>query len=265
METKIFRACFGMALAVMVLGAAAAEGAFEDYFDQSFPLAAGGSVSIENVNGDVTIEVWDRDEVRVQAVKSASSTELLEGLKIEIDASDSSVRIETDYPSTRWSRHEHGEEHGQRQSTSMQVEYTLTVPRSAAVDDVDLVNGSLSVDGVEGGVAAETVNGQIVVRRAAGGFELSTVNGGIELYAELLGRDERVVMESVNGTLDLYLDGSVGADIEAESVNGKLRNDFGIEVRKGKYVGSDFSGSVGGGGSRVSLETVNGSIAVHSR
>ena len=73
-----------------------------------------------------------------------------------------------------------------------------------------------------------------------------------------------VDLEAVNGSIDLYLASSVGADIRAESVNGALANDLGIEVTKGKYVGSSFNGSIGGGGSRVELETVNGSINVHS-
>ncbi len=146
----------------------------------------------------------------------------------------------------------------------MKVEYTLTVPRGAAVDDVDLVNGNLMVVGVEGGVDAETVNGNIVVREGAGGASLSTVNGAIELYVGNGGSTESIEMESVNGSLDLYLSPSAGADIRAETVNGRIANEFGIEVRKGKYVGSSLKGAVGHGGSRVDLDTVNGSINVHN-
>ncbi len=62
-----------------------------------------------------------------------------------------------------------------------EVEYTLTVPRFASIDGVDLVNGDLLIDGVEGDIEADTVNGTIVVRGAAGEIELDTVNGGIEL------------------------------------------------------------------------------------
>ena len=48
----------------------------------------------------------------------------------------------------------------------MKVEYTLTVPRWAVIDDVELVNGSLMITGVQGGIDADTVNGNIVVREA---------------------------------------------------------------------------------------------------
>jgi len=146
----------------------------------------------------------------------------------------------------------------------MRVEYTLTVPRFAVVDGVDLVNGNIMIAGVQGGIEAETVNGNIVVRDCEGDTSLATVNGGIELSLDRHGASEHVELETVNGSIDLYLGSSVGADIRAESVNGTLSNDLGIAVAKGKYVGSSFKGSVGGGGSQVDLETVNGSIQVHS-
>ena len=249
-------------LSVVLLAAGWAAGyeKYEATFDQSYELASGGEISLDNVNGDVTIEVWSGSEVRVQAVKTASSPELLDELKIIVDADSSAVRIETRYPSSRRS-----DDHDQPQERRhMKVEYTLTVPQFAVIDSVDLVNGNLLIDGVEGGVEAETVNGNIVVRNGAGDFALSTVNGGIELYAGHTGSVGDVEMESVNGSLDLYLASSGGAEIRAESVNGRIDNDFGLEVKKGKYVGSSLHGTVGGGGSSVDLETVNGRISVHN-
>jgi DUF4097 and DUF4098 domain-containing protein YvlB len=239
-----------------VSGGATDAAGYQETVDQTYALAAGGSVSLDNVNGDVSIEVWERTEVRVFAVKSASSPELLELLLVEVDAKPDAVRINTRYLSTNNFKHEKGDHR--------QVEYTLTVPRSAKIEDVDLVNGSLLVIGVEGGVQAETVNGNIAVRECSGSAALSTVNGGIELYTNRLDRGEGVDLEAVNGSLDLYLSAGVGAEVRAESLNGTIRNDFGLEVRKGKYVGSDLSGVIAGGGSNIQLETVNGSIGVHA-
>jgi hypothetical protein len=244
-----------MSVVLVIAGWVVAGPGYEEIVDQSFPLATGGSVALENVNGDVSIEVWERNEVRVYAVKSASSPELLDGLQVKVDAGNNQVRVDTRYPSMR------GSDHGRRRFTK--VEYTLTVPRMAMLDEIELVNGNLTVVGVEGGIEAATVNGNIMVRDCAGSADLGTVNGGIEAHVDRLGYGNKLDLESVNGRLDLYLASSVGADLTADSVNGKLENDFGINVRKGKYVGSDFQGSVGGGGAKVALETVNGSINVH--
>ena len=234
----------------------AAEG-YRETFEERHELAPGGAVSLENINGDVSIEVWEHSEVRIQAVKTASSQELLDGLEIVVRASGEAVRIDTRYPSNRG--------HSTKGRTSMEVEYTLTIPRLAVVDDIDLVNGNLMVVGVEGGVHADSVNGTIVARECAGGASLSTVNGGIELYTSSVAAEDALRLESVNGSVDLYLSASAGAEIRAESVNGRIGNDFGLQVHKGKYVGSDLEGTVGGGGARVELDTVNGRIYVHQR
>jgi DUF4097 and DUF4098 domain-containing protein YvlB len=242
--------------AVVLLAAGAAwAGDYSETFDQSYALDHDGSVGLENINGDVTIEVWDRAEVRVYAIKRASSQERLDKLRIDVDVSGDRLAVDTDYPSSRdlgfADHHGHSE-----------VEYTLTVPRSITIDEVELVNGDLVVDGVLGGVEADTVNGSVVVRNAAGELEIETVNGRIE--AEL-GPDavDEVSMSSVNGAIDVFISGS--AEIRAETVNGSIRNDLGIEVHKGKYVGSSMRGSVGGGGPIIDLDTVNGAITVSSR
>lgn len=245
-----------LGLMLMTTGSALAGAKYEETVDQSYPLAAGGSLSLENINGNVSIEVWARDEVRVYAVKSASSTELLDRLEVKVSGGANDMRIDTLYPSMRGSEAERG--------NFTKVEYTITVPRAATLADIELVNGNLTVVGVEGGIDAESVNGNIIVRDCAGSASLGTVNGAIEAYVDRLGAGDELDMESVNGRLDLYLASSIGADLRAETINGSLSNDLGFEVRKGKYVGSDFRGSIGGGGSRVSLETVNGTINVHN-
>ena len=246
-----------MVVAAILVAAAAMVAASDltETFDQTYALAAGGRVALENINGDVSVEVWDRDEVRVYAVKRASSPERLARLEIEVDASGDRVLIDTHYPSSRDLSFE--DRHG-----SSEVEYTLTVPRSAAIDSIDLINGDLTVDGVQGGVEVDSVNGAVVVRNAAGELEIETVNGIIEVELGPALADE-VSLSSVNGTIDVFLIGS--ASVRAETVNGRIRNDLGIEVRKGKYVGSTMNGDVGGGGPTIDLETVNGGISLGTR
>jgi DUF4097 and DUF4098 domain-containing protein YvlB len=242
------------ALVLSVTGAGA-DDLVTAYFDETYPMNATGSVSLENINGDVTVEVWDRAEVRVHAEKKASSQKLLDGLEIKVEASSNSVRIDTDYPNTS----------GFGGKRSMKVEYTLTIPRQAAVDEIDLVNGDLLIEGVQGGIRAESVNGKIIARQVSGSLRISTVNGSIEPDMESLTDVERIDLESVNGKITLALPASVGAFVRAETVNGKISNDFGIPVHKGKYVGSDMKGEIGDGGIQISLDTVNGAISVTSR
>jgi DUF4097 and DUF4098 domain-containing protein YvlB len=241
-----------MAAALLLAIGTAAAGEYTEIFDQSYTMDSDGRVGLENINGDVTIEVWDQNEVRVYAVKSASSPERLAALRIEVDATADRVFVDTRYPNSRDLSSE--DRHGHSK-----VEYSLTVPRFALLDGIELVNGDLLVDGVEGGIGSQTVNGNVVVRGGDGEMEIETVNGRIELdFASTM--TEEVELSSVNGTIEVVLNGS--AEIRVETVNGSIRNDYGIEVKKGKYVGASMEGTVGGGGPMLDIETVNGSVTI---
>ncbi len=233
--------------------AAGADAPYEEVIDQAFAVSATTRVSLENVNGDVSIEAWDRDEVRVQAVKRASSPELLAELEVEIDATGDRVDIDTHYPSRM------------RSGQGTSVEYTLTVPRTARLASIDLVNGGLRVAGVEGGVSANCVNGTIRAEGVTGDLDLATVNGRIELDASSFAGGEELALESVNGAIEVTLPASADGSIDAETVNGSIGNDLGLEVRKGQYIGSSMHGTVGSGAGRLSIETVNGPISVQGR
>lgn len=142
------------AFAVLLIGGAAVAFAdVEEVFDQTYALAPDGRIALDNVNGDVTVDVWDQAEVRVYAVKSASTAERLAELKIKVESRERSLDVRTELPSSRgWGHNGHAE-----------VEYTLTVPRSARLDGFDLVNGNLRIGAVEGGIEAETVNGSVTL------------------------------------------------------------------------------------------------------
>src|SRR6266576_4508440 len=67
-------------------------------FHQTYPFAATGRLSLENLNGEVQIKVWDRAAVQVDAVKRAYKRERLNEAKIDVNSSEENIRIKTEYP-----------------------------------------------------------------------------------------------------------------------------------------------------------------------
>ena len=61
--------------------------------------------------------------------------------------------------------------------------------------------------------------------------------------------------------IDIELNRKSGFAAAGQSVNGSIRNEFGLEVRK-HLVGSSLSGKVNNGGHKLKVETVNGSIEI---
>src|SRR5256714_15189351 len=144
-------------------------------FHQTYPLNADGRVSLTNINGNVRVAAWDRNEIKVDAVKRAYTQERLKEAKINVEAGPSSVQIETEYPDYHWSRDDY-----ERHENPASVEYTLTVPRGARLEDVSLVNGGLTIEGVAGSVHASSVNGRVVARGLTGTVNISVLNGRLQ-------------------------------------------------------------------------------------
>ena len=228
-------------------------------FHQNYPFSATGRVSVENINGEVRIGVWDRNEVQVDAVKRAYKQERLDEAKIEVNAGAEAIRIRTDYPD--WNQRFTDDERGRNNNPAI-VDYSITVPRKARLESIDLVNGSLEINGVEGDVKASSVNGRLVARGLLGVARLSTVNGSLEATFASLDSARPVTLNSVNGNLSLIIPSDANAMVRASTVHGAINNDFGIQVHHGDYVGHELHGQIGQGGPNIKLGNVNGRISI---
>ncbi|CAN5849956.1 hypothetical protein BH18ACI4_BH18ACI4_04820 [soil metagenome] len=226
---------------------------------QTYPLSANGRISLENLNGGVRIAVWDRDEVQVNAVKRAYRRERWNEAKSEGNATADAIRSKTTYPDGNQTLTD--EQKGRYNNPAL-VDYTLTVPRNARLESVDLVNGSLDVDGVEGDVKASSVNGRVSARGLGGVAKLSTVNGNLEATFTKLDEAKPITLGSVNGNVTLIIPSDANAVVRAGTVHGAISDDFGFSVQHGDYVGHELYGQLGAGGPRIKLGNVNGRISI---
>jgi DUF4097 and DUF4098 domain-containing protein YvlB len=228
---------------------------------QTFPLQAGGYLSLENINGDVTIEGWKKNEVSISAVKNGKSKDL-DRIKIvvEVDKYEGKdwIHIETDYAESRGGFLNFLNNAGS-------IDYTIKAPSDAILEDIELVNGNLKVAGITGYLSLGTVNGSITATGMAGDAWVETVNGNLDLSFDKMSDGQSVDLESVNGAIVLRIPAKANAKVGAETLNGNISSEFGLTVEKGEWVGRSMEGLVGSGGARITLETVNGSIDVKKR
>jgi DUF4097 and DUF4098 domain-containing protein YvlB len=244
--------------AIFVISCAAGtpdrKGDFSEEFHKVYPLSGQGRIELENITG------WDRDEVKVDAVKTAWRKERLDEATIQVDASANSISIRTEYP-----HHDRtfnfGNDNDDERNNPARVEYTITVPRHARLDEIKLVNGRLDVQDVSGDVRASCVNGRITAGNLRGHVELNTVNGGLDASINELAASE-MRLSSVNGRLRLTLPSDVKAELKASTISGNISDEFGLPVTRHQYVGHTLHGQLGGGGTLVKLSNVNGTIEI---
>src|SRR5450755_4124357 len=83
---RSLRTIRGLFLLVAIAGFCRCTFAYDETFHHVYPLSAGGSFVLENVNGSVHVDGWDRDEVEVSAVKTGTNDfRDVQQVKIEVD------------------------------------------------------------------------------------------------------------------------------------------------------------------------------------
>jgi hypothetical protein len=245
-QLKSRGAVFATLVAMILAPSAYAVSNATEEFHKTVSLNANGRVSLENINGNVEITGWERNEVQIDAVKSARDPQRLEEARIEVAGSGDAVAIRTRYPE------------GHTNNDPASVHYTLHVPRGAQLDKISLVNGSFAVAQIAGEVDANLVNGSLNATALSGRAKFSSVNGAVHVTYQTLTNVPEVKISSVNGSIDLLLPASPNADVNASTVNGSLRTDFPLQVQ-GRFAGHHVSGTLGSGGTQIHLSNVNGS------
>ena len=264
MRTEMLLAAIGglVAIGVPTMGNDAvttAAQAQDGSFRWTGRLAAGQTLEIRGINGDVRVEAATGNEAEVLATKSGRRSDPAD-VEIAVVPHDGGVTICAVYPPVNGRENECRPGGGGRNNTrdnDVEVEWMVRLPNGVNLG-AHSVNGDVTVRDVSGEVHASTVNGDVDVS-TRGVAEASTVNGSI--HASLGKADWTGTMSftTVNGGITLEVPGDLGTMIEAKTVNGSIETDFPITVQ-GRFGSRTLRGTIGAGGRDLELETVNGSI-----
>ena len=187
--------------------------------------------------------------VRVEAIKRGLSQERLDDVHIVVDSTGSALSIRTQYAA------------GNPEEPAS-VEYRITVPKNASLDDIKLVNGGLSIVGVAGDIKASAVNGSIRAQDLGGEAQLSTINGQLEAGFNRICASKEISLTSVNGPILLSLPANAKASLNARNLSGGIRTDFGHPARILRAGGQQLRTVIKGGGTRIRLNNINGGISI---
>jgi hypothetical protein len=214
-----------------------------------YPLRPAGSVSVENVQGDVRVEAWDRAEVEVAVLKRALGPAANpDDVRIEVESNGSKLVVRATYPAPS--------------EEPVRVDFRLRVPRQVQLERLRTVVGDIRVRGTEGPVDARTLNGNIEGMNITGGVVARAINGSIAVSLRSLAEGAAPVeMETVNGHLYLGLPAEANADLQVSAVAGRIDGKYTFKVSE---VPGDTSlrTTLGHGGAKVRLRTVRGDIHV---
>jgi len=214
----------------------------------TYPLRPNGTFELNNVNGTVRTEGWDKDEVEVRAIKTTPDQQsLLDLVAIDVDAKPDAVTVSTRYP--------------QEEGVEVAVDYVVHVPRHAQLHHVNDINGTVRIFRSEAVGELHTVNGNIEVFESSGDVHAHTTNGNVYVELKHAADAEGAFAETTNGSVLLAIPADLPAQLEARCMNGRFSSELPM-VTRGSAEPRTIHGQLGHGGAPIHLGTVNGTIRV---
>jgi hypothetical protein len=248
---------------VALTSAAAAQQRSDRDFSWDGRITSGKWLYVRDLNGSIRVERATGDRAEVTAVKRSRRGNP-EDVRIEtrrIGGDDGDVIIcafwtenascdEDGYRS-------HGDNNRRDHDNDTSVEFTVKLPAGVRLN-VSTVNGGVTVAGATSEVRASTVNGRVSAASSGGPVNASTVNGDIDVRMKELGTGD-LEYSTVNGSIEIEVPANLDADLDMRTVNGSLSADFPITLQ-GRVNPRRMRATIGKGGRRIRLETVNGSV-----
>jgi len=248
--------------ALAVAAALAVPSARAEDFRWSGALGPGKILEIKGVNGGIEAGAASGSEAEVVARKSGHHSDPAD-VEIKVVEHGGGVTICAVYPSPSDERpNECRPGSGGRMSTrdnDVKVQFTVRVPEGVRFVG-RTVNGSVEAAGLTADAEVYSVNGGVSVT-SSGLARAETVNGTITAAMGRADWTGPLAFKTVNGSITVELPASTGARVEARTVNGGIDSDFPLTVI-GRFGPRRVTGTIGGGGRDLTLETVNGGIHI---
>jgi hypothetical protein len=249
-------------IVLSAIAALANAATLQETVDRTFDVRPGATLTVDNVNGRITVASWDQRRIRVQADKIIERTDSRDAkramaeLKVEITANADGVTARTFQP---------------KRNTSglwdmmfgnfadAKVNYTVTVPRASNVR-VTNTNGRVELRSVSGVFHVETTNGAVELTRCGGTADIETTNGHIRAELAALTPQKEVRLETTNGGIELIVPEKLAATVDAETTNGSISSELPVATRSTGR--NSLRGAINGGGPDLRLRTTNGGIHI---
>ena len=246
---------------------AAQEGQSDRTWSLSERVPAGQWIRVRNLNGDLRVRSSNSDKVEITATKSWRRGDPKD-VRIETKRSaDGSILVcafwteDATCSETGYSSNSRGG--WRRRENDVAVDFDIRVPKGVRVG-VFGVNGGVSVEGASSEVRAGTVNGDVDAVSMSGPVQASTVNGSVHATMGRFDGDQDLNYSTVNGSVIAEFTGDVDADIDLSTVNGRFQTDWPVTI-SGRIDPRRLRATLGKGGRRIRMSTVNGNVELRKR
>jgi len=224
-------------------------------FHKSVSFKPGGTISLDNSNGDIEISGWEQNEVELFAneVKSIPYQRKVRiyGVsysepKIDFEKLDEDfIKIKT-------------RSSGRDRENSV-FNCLLNVPHSINLEDIRNRRGNISISDLYGKAVLGLKEGDLRVENFSGSLEASVGIGSVQAELLDLRNEDEIKIMTTQGDITLYLQPEVNAQVEASASSGEISSEFDL---KQALPSKKITAQIGQGGASLSISTLNGNIKI---
>ena len=201
--------------------------------DTTFAVSRNARLSLSNFSGEMTVQVWNRDEVRIETDSDSDRG------RITVHQSGSAVRVK---PRGRYEHHD--------------MSFQITVPRWLPLE-LSGTETEILVEGSEASVTATTMDGDVTIRGGRGLVTATSIEGDVMVE----GAEARITATSVDGDVEVI---DADGDISVQSVDGSidLRGITATAIKATTVDGDiQFEGPIRSGG-QYAFSTHDGDVTI---
>ena len=214
-------------------------------------LPAGKTLSIEVTIGTVRIEGSGRADAEIVVERHAPNAAQLARIPFAID--DTPARVIVRALQTE-----------NTTDPAIKADVTVRLPRSAAIDHVQVLEGRIAIAGFHGGINADIRRGSIDGKDVSGTLRLESGIGSVTLTGARLSANGLLRLRAFNGDVRLSLaERPVDARILALVLNGPIKSDIPLTTRD-RWGPRWGEATLGKGEPVISIDVVTGSIEIKS-
>lgn len=250
------RALLALVLCTAPLGAQKADFRWEK------AVAAGSTVSLHNLNGDVTVTPSTSGKVEIVGIKHGRSRDFDE-ITLEVVETSRGITVcpmlkdaDMECDENGFRMHGHGDNDDW---DDLSIDMQVKVPRNLLVS-AHSVSGNVTVSGAQDRVRAGSVSGDVRLDGLrVSSVKASSVSGDIDVRIEALTGDGQLEFSSVSGNVTAELPRNIDADVSMRSVSGSLDSEFPLTLN-GRMNSRSLEARIGRGGRDLEVHTVSGDV-----
>lgn len=245
----------------------------QEHFQKTFTVTPGAALNVENYKGTIYVSATDGNQVAVDVQKRFQGSDSdrkwwMENVKVDFRNDPHRVEVKVEYPNCAFCFHDY----------YAAVDLNIRVPRQTNVS-LDGYKPNIKISGVQGDIAVKSYKSSMLIEGTTGAIRIDTykdtirlrdvkINGTLEVKSykadlDVSARDlgQTADLETHKGSIAVHVPADAGLDLDyAGGRRSNFHSDFNVAVASGSS--ASIRGAINGGGTKLRLRTVKGSVSL---